>query len=71
MLGMALSMADLEVISKLAIAATRLMTLTGMATRRSAGSAMVGDRSAATNNCTAGGHQNRRIAPSLVRSPPP
>ena len=39
----------------------------GMATRRSAWPAMVGNRSA-TTNCTAGRHQDRRIAPSLVRT---
>jgi hypothetical protein len=38
----------------------------GMASRRSAGPAMVGDRSAATN-CTAGRHQDRRITATVVR----
>ena len=38
-----------------------------LATRRGAGPAMVGGRSAATN-CTTGRHQDRRIAPTVVGS---
>ena len=55
----------LDDVWKPAIVARWLMILTGWRRGEVAGSAMVGDRSAATN-CATGRYQARRIAPPLV-----